>query len=348
MLRLRRPTEELTPEERNKIMGHRKGDSSTYLTYYMSNFIDRDCQSICFGSTPQQDLIHLAARLQRHDAAPTCLTEEELAEINEDDDLKALRLAKANAVQAWKDLGYRSREAAAGTTVRQDYDRYSREAENLSKYLKAIRLRQVLERFHTNVHVEEIDRQLRGIKPADIIAPPSIAYDLSERAHVAKSYAAAAEVTGAEQLHELRLELIGEVSRLCGRQESRAIRETKRKLTRGTGQASPLTDAGGETDGEKRRVRPRRPNMADRTPDRDETGLICAFCRWHGHHGSADRTKTWQMRHLVRHLKSMHLNKLKMPFLCPWQDCEAILGSREHFASHSQEHGQDLQASVFR
>ncbi|KAK8148635.1 hypothetical protein G3M48_009555 [Beauveria asiatica] len=47
-----------------------------------------DCQSICFGSAPQQDLIHLAARLQRHDAAPTCLTEEQLAEVNE---LKALR-----------------------------------------------------------------------------------------------------------------------------------------------------------------------------------------------------------------------------------------------------------------
>ncbi|KAM3555122.1 hypothetical protein ARSEF4850_006153 [Beauveria asiatica] len=166
--------EEVTPEERNKIMGHRKGDSSTYLTYYMSNFIDRDCQSICFGSAPQQDLIHLAARLQRHDAAPTCLTEEQLAEVNEDKDLKALRLARTNAMQTWKAQGYRSRDAAAGTTMREDYDRYSKEAENLSKYLKGIRLRQVLEEFHTNIHVEEIDRQLRGIKPADIIAPPSM------------------------------------------------------------------------------------------------------------------------------------------------------------------------------
>ncbi|KAM3549528.1 hypothetical protein ARSEF4850_008808 [Beauveria asiatica] len=124
-------------------MGHRKGDSSTYQTY-MSNFIDRDCQSICFGSAPQQDLIHLAARLQRHDAAPTCLTEEQLAEVNGDKDLKALRLARTNAMQTWKAQGYRSRDAAAGTTMREDYDRYSKEAENLSKYLKGIRLRQVL------------------------------------------------------------------------------------------------------------------------------------------------------------------------------------------------------------
>ncbi|KAM4067346.1 hypothetical protein HRG_001311 [Hirsutella rhossiliensis] len=62
--------EALTPEERNKIMGHRKGDSSTYLQYYMSNFIDVDCQSICFGTAPQHDLVQLAARLRRHDGAP--------------------------------------------------------------------------------------------------------------------------------------------------------------------------------------------------------------------------------------------------------------------------------------
>ncbi|KAJ2981946.1 hypothetical protein NQ176_g1710 [Zarea fungicola] len=235
--------EEVTPEERNKIMGHRKGDSSTYLTYYMSNFIDRDCQSICFGSAPQQDLIHLAARLQRHDTAPTCLTDQQLAEINEDEDLKALRSAKADAVQAWKALGYRSREAAAGTTMRKDYDLYSKEAENMSKYLKSIRLRQVLEEFHRNVHVEEIDRQLRGIKPADVIAPPSIEYDLLERAHVAQSYAAAAKVTDADQLHELRLELMVRVTRLCDHRESRAVRQNKRKLTTEVDHGSPPTRA---------------------------------------------------------------------------------------------------------
>ncbi|KAJ2983487.1 hypothetical protein NQ176_g645 [Zarea fungicola] len=197
--------EEVTPEERNKIMGHRKGDSSTYLTYYMSNFIDRDCQSICFGSAQQQDLIHLAARLQRHDAAPTCLTDEQLVEINEDEDLKALRAAKANAVQAWKALGYRSRE--------------------LLRYLKGIRLRQVVQEFHTNVHVEEIDRQLQGIKPADIIAPPSIEYDLPERAHVAQSYAAATKVTDADQLHELRLELV--LMGTVGREECGSATKTR-------------------------------------------------------------------------------------------------------------------------
>lgn len=33
----------LTPEERNKITGHRQGDSGVYVMYYMSTFIDADC-----------------------------------------------------------------------------------------------------------------------------------------------------------------------------------------------------------------------------------------------------------------------------------------------------------------
>ncbi|TQV90231.1 FluG domain-containing protein [Cordyceps javanica] len=342
--------EELTPEERNKIMGHRKGDSSTYLTYYMSNFIDRDCQSICFGSAPQQDLIHLAARLQRHDAAPMCLTAEQLAEINEDEDLKALRSTKARAVQAWKDLGYRSKEAATGTAMRADYDRYSKEADKLSKYLKGIRLRQVIETFHTNIHVEEVDRQLRGIKPADIIAPPNIQYDLAERAHVAQLYAAAAKISGADQLHAIRVELVRCISQLCSRRESRSIRQKAQMLARtSTARGTLPIDAeagwGGETTG----GRPRRADMPDRTErNAGSAELICAFCRWQGNHGSADRRRTQRMSNLARHMKLMHLKRLRMPFPCPWPDCEAILGNRQHLASHFRHHGQDLPPSFLR
>ncbi|XP_044714421.1 uncharacterized protein HRG_12019 [Hirsutella rhossiliensis] len=87
--------EALTPEERNKIMGHRKGDSSTYLQYYMSNFID----------------------------------------------------------------GYRSRELAEGTEMQKRYDRYSKKINNLRRVLKASRLQKAIQDFHTNVHVDEVNRQ---------------------------------------------------------------------------------------------------------------------------------------------------------------------------------------------
>lgn len=86
-------------------------------------------------------------------------------------------------------------------------------------------------------------------------------YDLPERAYVAQSYAAAAEVTGTDQLHKLRLELIGWVSRLCSRRESRAVQQNKRKLASRVGQVSPPSSAGADSDGEKRRVRPRHPSI---------------------------------------------------------------------------------------
>ncbi|KAJ3480965.1 hypothetical protein NLG97_g7940 [Lecanicillium saksenae] len=342
--------EDLTPEERNWIMGHRKGDSSTYLTYYMSSFIDRDCQSICFGSAPQQHLIHLAARLQRHDAAPTCLTTAQLAEINEDEDLKTLRRAKATAVQAWKDQGYRSKEAAAGTTMREDYDRCSKEADRLSKYLKDIRLRQVIQDFHTDIHVEEVDRQLRGIKPADIIAPPGIQYDLAERAQVAQLYATAAKIPEADQLHGIRVELVRCISRLCSRRESRLIRQKRQTQNRKrAAQGAPLIGFAAGYGRVNIELRPRGAIIPGRTESNaGSTEPICAFCRWQGNHGRADRTKTQSMSNLARHMKLMHLSRLRMPFLCPWQDCEAIIGSREHFASHFRYHGQDLPPSILR
>ncbi len=104
-------------------------------------------------------------------------------------------------------------------------------------------------RYFVISDVEEIDRQLQGIKPADIIAPPSIQYDLPERAHVAQSYAVAADMTDTDQLHELRLELIGRVSRLCGHRESRAIWQKKRKLAVVDDQASPSAYIGADWDG---------------------------------------------------------------------------------------------------
>ncbi|KAM4067441.1 hypothetical protein HRG_001378 [Hirsutella rhossiliensis] len=108
--------EALTPEERNKIMGHRRGDSSTYLQYYMSNFIDVDC--------------------------------------------------------------YRSREHAEGTEMQKRYDRYNKKINNLRRVLKASQLQKAIQDFHTNVHVDEVDRQLRGVKPADVISPPNIEHGI--------------------------------------------------------------------------------------------------------------------------------------------------------------------------
>ncbi|KAK7219340.1 hypothetical protein V2G26_007343 [Clonostachys chloroleuca] len=83
----------LTPEERNKAIGHRLGDSGIYVRYYMPNSIGADVQSIIFGSTPQTDLIQLnMGRLHRHQHAPKTLADQQKLEITQDPRL--IRCAK--------------------------------------------------------------------------------------------------------------------------------------------------------------------------------------------------------------------------------------------------------------
>ena len=71
----------LTPEERNQVMGHRQ--SSTYEQYYMPDLIERDFQSIYFGTPSQDLLIQSVARMgiSRDRRAPTELTEDQKLEV---------------------------------------------------------------------------------------------------------------------------------------------------------------------------------------------------------------------------------------------------------------------------
>src|SRR5699024_6003089 len=127
------------------------------------------------------DFVRLATRLRRHEGAPKELTVDQLAEINDDKQLLDYRAEKKRARLEWRRQGYRSREQAQDTDMRKRFDEYSKMEKKLIRKLKASRLKKAIEDFHANIHVEEINRQLCGIKPADIIAPPNIEYDLSER-----------------------------------------------------------------------------------------------------------------------------------------------------------------------
>jgi len=83
-----------------------------------------------------------------------------------------------------KSHGYRSRADAEGTELAAEFDRYKKKADRLSKKLKTQRLQRTIKDFHDSVYVEEINRQLNSTKPADVIAPLTIQYDVPERARV--------------------------------------------------------------------------------------------------------------------------------------------------------------------
>jgi hypothetical protein len=84
-------------------MGNR-GD--VYERHYMPSFIDADCQAIYLGTTRRDDLIHAVGRLERHDQAPTELTDIQKSEIKKDVDvIRLIRDRKRYAAKIKKE-GY--------------------------------------------------------------------------------------------------------------------------------------------------------------------------------------------------------------------------------------------------
>ena len=61
--------------------------------------------------------------------------------------------------------------------------------------------------FHKTVHTAEVDRQLRGIRPVDIITSPTFKYELEERGKVAKLLFKSLDGLTEDQILEVRVEL---------------------------------------------------------------------------------------------------------------------------------------------
>ena len=301
-------------------MGHRQGDSSVYVQYYMSTFNDVDCQSICFGSAPQRDLIHLAGRLLRHSDAPHALNDQQKFEVNHDPVLVSYREKRTRILQQMKQQGYRTRADAEGTELAVEYDRYQRMANSLSRKLKSERLQRAIKEFHDSVHVEEIDRQLKGIMPPDVIVAPTLTYDLPERARVAYLFSRAADITGGQDLYALRLDLVRALAQLCMRRESPCRRQTKQCKAEAP-QEPPRPDVV--------------PIPMQGKPPSKAASHFCPFCKWADDTvGASQREKLWRIDSLARHLRTQHLHKKRMPIRCPYDACSEVLQHAQHFANH--------------
>lgn len=63
-------------------MGHHLRDSSTYVVYYISDFISAENQAIVLESEPQKDLVHYMSRLHQYSGDTTKLKPMQHDEIN--------------------------------------------------------------------------------------------------------------------------------------------------------------------------------------------------------------------------------------------------------------------------
>jgi hypothetical protein len=323
-------------------MGHRQGDSGVYVEYYMSTFNDVDCQSICFGSAPQHDLIHLAGRLIRHSNAPTALTAEQRLEVRTDPELVDLCLKRSEALAEIKRQGFPTVAAAKGTQLGENYECYRKRVDNLRKKLTAKRLEHAIKDFHESVDVDEVNRQLHGIKPSTVLAPPTIEYELPERALVAQLFSEAADVRDRKALHPLRVKLVSAIAQLCKRRESPCLGPAKRARRSTTKSAEDNI--------------PRRPGVkrcreldADYAVAGHRRALsTCPFCELCDLSvGPSQRQKLWRLDSLGRHIRTQHLERKDNPFDCPFGDCSETWACAERLVDHiADQHGLYLPPSV--
>ncbi|KAI9784184.1 MAG: hypothetical protein M1839_002690 [Geoglossum umbratile] len=225
----------LTPEERNQVMGHRHG--GTYERFYMPDLVERDFQSIYFGTPSQDLLIESVARmgLSRDRRAPTELTEDQKLEVKTHSELIKLREERDRCKDEIYCRKYDSIGAAKGTDWFDRYKAVERKINNMSIKLHRERLDQALRDFHDSIDTIEINKQLDGITAADVLTQQTIQYELRERATVAKLLSQPLDVLDEERALKIRVKFIRNLVRLCQLQESRryaASRQKKLQLNR--------------------------------------------------------------------------------------------------------------------
>jgi hypothetical protein len=341
-------------------MGHR-GD--VYERYYMPSFIDRDCQAIYLGSTRRDDLIRAVGRLICHERAPKALTDVQKFEISRHPELLKLIEERAQCVQELKDYGYSTIKAAKKTKWFKKHKNIQADINTLKRHLKDDWLEKTIAEFHKTVHTAEVDRQLRGIRPADIITPPTFKYELEERGKVAKLLFKPLDGLTEDQILEVRVELVDNLMRLCKKQETPHQYKAPKKMGRPkVCRVYASTDADddeeedisqGETEVESD-IDWETKTLADEDSDTDSMApmevkkrsvapvLFCAFCKWVDEEaGPRKREHVFsRIDSLGRHIWAQHLcpRAAGEGFDCPYQGCLAFIGSALHFVNHTKHH----------
>jgi hypothetical protein len=153
----------------------------------MPSFIDADCQAIYLGTTRREDLIRAVGRLERHDGAPDKLSDRQKKEISNHPYILEKVKARKSYILKMKEDGYATIKAAKGTLLYKKHHEAQRKINCKRNSLRNELLDKAINNFHETVHVDEVDRQMRGILPdTEVLAPSTIEYQLEERATVAK------------------------------------------------------------------------------------------------------------------------------------------------------------------
>lgn len=157
----------------------------------MPDLIERDFQSIYFGTPSQDDLIQHAARMGilRDERAPTGLTDEQKlefkVELDRHPEIVRLRAKRERYKQRLRSQGYRPINAAKGTRLHDCYDKAKRKLYSLTNVLRKRKEDQAILNFHDAINDYDIERQLNGNVRADLPTRTVVQYEFCERAVIA-------------------------------------------------------------------------------------------------------------------------------------------------------------------
>lgn len=237
----------LRPEERNQTMGHL---GSTYEQFYLPDLIERDFQSIYFGTPAQDELIQQVARmgLSRDEHAPIKLTNEQKAEVLDDTELAELQ-KKRDAYRERIKTRHTTVDAAKGTRLHNKYETAKRNYINLKSKLSRRRLDQAIKDFHENIDDHYIDSQLDGYK-LDNFKRSETRYEFRERATIIKLLSTPLSDLEESEAMKVRIKFIHNLARYCERQESRdfgaktglALRPATQSWSRPVDRKRPVSD----------------------------------------------------------------------------------------------------------
>ncbi|KAI9779310.1 MAG: hypothetical protein M1839_007418 [Geoglossum umbratile] len=306
----------------------------------MPGFIDRGWQAIYLGSPSRDDLVRAVGRLARDALAPTTLTDAQKFEISNNPRVLKLCQKRQYCADKMKDLGFRTVKAGEGTEWYQRHKAVQAEINSLKRQLSDSRLNQAIQEFHDTIDTIEINNQLQGIKPTEVLAPSTIEYELKERAIAAKLFFQSLDNLDESQVFQIRAKLIRNLINLCKRQETPRLYKASnlRKRQR--------------TAYEDRRIEGiQNPNKALQPDDTskgfykrpEDTVLRCPFCRCDEEAGPQKRNFSFaRIDGLRKHIQEQHLD-LRVPneeLICPFQGCSAYLAGTMHFFNHSKhKHG---------
>lgn len=326
-------------------MGHH---GNTYEQFYLPDLIERDFQSIYFGTQSQDKLIESAARmgLSRDLRAPIALSKQQKEEIRCNSSIAKFR-RKRDRVKSRIIAQYNNLNAAKETELYERYDRYRRKVISLTNILQKKCLKETIQEFHNQIDAYDIKRQ-HGSGYHDLPSRTVIRHEFQERTTITDMLShSLIDLKDVDAL-SLRTKFIDNLTRYCAKQESRRLEtfdvlKKKKRVTTGHHDSPMIELLRTNDDSNSEDSQEQFPHTSDAKATDDAhfpltfTGSVCLICIGNEELSTSKRCRPFANRYtLQNHIDShIRLGVFKVSFECKHPHCQTWIEGVNHFMNHA-------------